>query len=95
MARKNLFWKLDCSQAYQYLQMAERQSIKVRAYNFASGTFAYRTSTQGIISSIFELHPRKHRSNHQSHQCAQYVDDIGIDANTPHQLIKNQRAVFQ
>ena len=28
-------------------------------------------------------------------QCAQYVDDIGIAANTPEQLIKNLRAVFQ
>ena len=28
-------------------------------------------------------------------QCAQYVHDIGIAANTPEQLIKNLRAVFQ
>ena len=28
-------------------------------------------------------------------QCAQYVDDIGIAANTPEQLIKNLQAVFQ
>ena len=28
-------------------------------------------------------------------QCAQYVDDIGIAANTPEQLIKNIRAVFK
>ena len=28
-------------------------------------------------------------------QCAQYVDDIGIAAITPEQLIKNLRAVFQ
>ena len=28
-------------------------------------------------------------------QCAQFVDDTGIAANTPHQLIKNLRAVFQ
>ena len=28
-------------------------------------------------------------------QCEQYVDDIGIAANTPEQLIKNLRAVFQ
>ena len=28
-------------------------------------------------------------------QCSQYVDDIGIAANTPQQLIKNLRAVFQ
>ena len=28
-------------------------------------------------------------------QCAQYVDDIGIAANTTEQLIKNIRAVFK
>ena len=28
-------------------------------------------------------------------QCAQYVDDIGIAANTPEQLFKNLQAVFQ
>ena len=31
----------------------------------------------------------------KAHQCAQYVDDIGISANTTEQLIKKIRAVFK
>ena len=35
MAGKNLFCKLDCSQAYHCLQMADQQSIELLAFNFA------------------------------------------------------------
>ena len=42
MAGKNLFSKLDCSQAYHCLQMTVQQSIELLAFNFASRTFAYR-----------------------------------------------------
>ena len=48
--------------------------------------------------SFFELHSRIPRSSHQSRSIrtvAQYVEDIGIAANTPEQLIENLRAVFQ
>ena len=40
MAGKNLFCKLDCSQAYHWLQMADQQSIELLAFKFASRTFA-------------------------------------------------------
>ena len=36
MAGKKLFCKLDCSQAYHCLQMADYQSIQMLAFNFAS-----------------------------------------------------------
>ena len=39
MAGKNLFCKLDCSQAYHCLQMADQQSIELLAFNFASRLF--------------------------------------------------------
>ena len=42
MAAKNLFCKLDCSQAYHCLQRADQQSIELLAFNFARRTFAYR-----------------------------------------------------
>ena len=42
MAGKNLFCKLDCSQAYHCLQMADQQSIEILAFKFASRTFACR-----------------------------------------------------
>ena len=37
---KNLFCKLDCSQAYQGLQMADQISLEMLAFNFTSRTFA-------------------------------------------------------
>ena len=98
MAEKNLFCKLDCSQAYHCLQMADQQSIELLASNFASRTFAYRRLAQGISSSLlaFSSFIRKYFDPViKANQCAQNVDDIGTAANTPEQLIKNLRAVFQ
>ena len=67
MAGKDLFCKLDCSQAYHCLQMADQQSIELLAFNFASRTIAYRRMAQGLSRSrIFELHTRIPRSSHQS-----------------------------
>ena len=98
MAGKNLFCNLDCSQAYHCLQMADQQSIELLALNFASRTFAYRRLTQGLSRSLsaFSSFIREYLDPViKADQCAQYVDDIGIAANTPEQLIKNLQAVFQ
>ena len=98
MAGKNLFCKLDCSQAYHCLQMADQQSIELLAFNFASRTFAYRRLEQGLNRSLsaFSSFIREYLDPViKADQCAQYVDDIGIAANTPEQLIKNLRTVFQ
>ena len=98
MARKNLFCKLDCSQAYHCLQMADQQSIELVAFNLANITFAYRRLVQGLSRSLSEfssLIREHHDPVIKPDQCAQYVDDIGIAANNPQQLIKNLRAVFR
>ena len=98
MAGKNLFCKLDCSQASHCLQMADQQSIELLAFNFASRTFAYRRLAQGLSRSLSAISSfiREYLDPViKADQCAQYVDDIGIAANTPEQLIKNLRAVFQ
>ena len=98
MAGKNLFCKLDCSQAYHCFQMADQQSIEILAFNFACRTFAYRRLAQGLSRSLsaFSSFIREYRDSvFKADQCSQYVDDIGIAANTPEQLIKNLRAVFQ
>ena len=98
MAGKNLFCKVDCSQAYHCLQMADQQSIELLAFNFASRIFAYRRLAQGLSRSLsaFSSFIREYLYPViKADQCAQYVDDIGIAANTPEQLIKNLRAVFQ
>ena len=93
MAGKNLFCKLDFCQAYHCLQMANRQSTENLAFNFASRTFAYRRLAQGLSRSLSEF--SSFDPVMKADQCAQYVDDIGIAANIPEQLIKNLRAVFQ
>ena len=48
LAGKKLFCKLDCSQAYHCLQMADQRSIEMLAFNFASRTFAYKRLAQGL-----------------------------------------------
>ena len=40
LAGKSLFCKLDCSQAYHCLQMADQRSVEMLAFNSASRTFA-------------------------------------------------------
>ena len=79
--------------------MADQQSIELLAFNFASRTFAYRRLTQGLSRSLsaFSSFIREYLDPViKADQCgAQFVDDTGIAANTPEQLIENLRAVFQ
>ena len=98
MAVKNLFCKLDCSQAYHCFQMTDQQSIELLDFKFASRTFAYRRLAQRLSRSLsaFSSFIREYldpviKADH----CAQDVDDIGIAANNPEQWIKNLRAVFK
>ena len=93
-----MFYKLDCSHAYHCLQMAEPKSVELLAFNFASGTFAYRRLAQGLSRalSFFSSFTREYLDTViKADQCAQYADDIEIAANTTEQLIKNIRAVFK
>ena len=83
LAGKSLFCTLDCSQAYDCLQMADQRSVEMLAFNSVSRTFAYRTPAQSLsrsesASSSFMgeyLDPVV-----KADQCAQYVDDNGIAA---------------
>ena len=98
MAGKRLFCKLDCSQAYHCLQMADQRSIEMLAFNFASRTFAYRRLAQGLSRALsaFSSFMREYLDKViKADQCAQYVDDIGIAANSATQLINNLRATFE
>ena len=98
MAGKKLFCKLDCSQAYHCLQMADYQSIQMLAFNFASRTFAYRRLAQGLSRSFsaFSSFMREYLDRAiKADQCAQYVDDIGIAANDTKQLCINIKTVFE
>ena len=98
LAGKSLFCKLDCSQAYHCLQMADQRSVEMLAFNFASRTFAYKRLAQGLIRSVspFSSFMREYLDPVvKADQCAQYVDDIGIGANNATDLTRNIRAVFK
>ena len=98
MPGKKLFCKLDCSQAYPCLPMADQRSIDMLAFNFASRTFAYRRLAQGLSRALsaFSSFMREYLDRViKADQCAQFVDDIGIAANDAEHLITNLRATFQ
>ena len=98
MAGKKLFCKLDCSQAYHCLPMADQRSIEMLAFNFSSRTFAYRRLAQGLsrVLSAFSSFMREYLDRViKADQCAQYVDDIGIAANDADHLTRNLRATFE
>ena len=98
MAGKMYFRKLDCSQAYHCIPMADEQSIQLFSFNFGSRTFAFLRLAQGpnhslsaftiVFSEYLDPLVKAGRS-------AQYVGDIGIAAHTPEELITNLELVFQ
>ena len=98
MAGKKYFCKLDCSQAYHCLQMADEQSIQLLAFNFGSRTFAYLRLAQGLNRSLSAFNSTMREyvdALVKADKCAQYVDDIGIAAHTVDELLSNIEAVFQ
>ena len=98
LAGKSLFCKLDCSQAYHCLQMADHWSVEMLAFNFASTIFAYKRLAQGLSRSVsaFSSSMREYLDTVvKADQCAQYVDGIGIAANIATDLTRNIRAVFE
>ena len=98
MAGKNLFCKLDCSQAYHCLPIADQKSIELLAFHFASTTFAYRRLAQGLSQalSVFSSFMREYLDCViKADQYAQNVDDIGVAAIDANNLITNLRATFE
>ena len=98
LAGKSLFCKLDCSQAYHCLQMADQRSVEMLAFNSASRTFAYKRLAQGLsraVSASSSFMREYLDPVVKADQCAQYVDDIGIAANNATDLTRNIRAVFK
>ena len=98
LAGKKLFCKLNCSQAYHVLQMADQKSVQLLAFNFASRTFAYLRLALGLSRSLssFSSFMREYLDKAiRADKCAQYVDDIGIATNSPEELKSNLREVFQ
>ena len=78
--------------------MAEQRSVELLAFSFVIRMFAYRRLAQGLSRALsaFSSFMREYLDSViNADQCAQYLDDIGIAANTTEQLIKNIRAVFK
>ena len=98
MAGKKYFCKLDCSQAYHCIPMADEQSIQLLSFNFGSRTFAFLRLAQGLNRSLsaFTSVEREYLDPLvKADRCAQYVDDKGIAPHTPDELIEKLELVFQ
>ena len=95
MAGKKLFCKLECPQAYHCLQMADKQSIQILAFHFASWTFAYRRFVQLLIVCLLIFNEKNLYKAIKADQCAHYVDDIGTAAIDSTQLCINIKTVFE
>ena len=98
LAGRSLFCKLDCSQSYHCLQMADQRSVEKLAFNFASRTFAYERLAQNLSRSVSALSSftREYLDPVvKADQCAQNVDDIGIAANNATYLTRNFQAIFK
>ena len=54
LAGKSLFCKLDCSQAYHCLQMAEQRSVEMLAFNFRQQNFRIQMSRTRPKSALYQ-----------------------------------------
>ena len=92
------FSKLNCCQAYHFLQLADKKSIQLLSLNFGSQTFAYKCSEQSLNFSLpaFTSFVREYLDPVvQANRCAQHVDDIGVAAHTTDELLAKFKLVFQ
>ena len=90
--------KLNVSQAYDCLQMADQRSVEMLAFNFASRCFAYKRLAQDLKRSLsaFLNFMREYldpvvKADH----CAQYVDETGYGANNATDLTRINWAFFK
>ena len=98
LANKNIFAKLDCSQAYFSIGMADELSVQLLAFNFGSRTWAFKRLAQGLSRSptIFSSCIRHHLERCiATDKCYSFFDDIGAGANSGEELIKNLREIFK
>ena len=78
--------------------MADEQSEQLLSFNFISRTFAFLRLAQGInrsLSAFTNVVRESLDPLFKADRCDQHVDDIGIAAHTPEELITNLELVFQ
>ena len=96
-AGKTLFTKLDCSQAYHCLHMADPLSVQLLSFNFASRTYAYTRLAQGLNKSVtgFSSFFRFYLDSCLAAILGtQFMDDLGSGVETLEQMIPNLRQTF-
>ena len=96
-AGKKLFSKLDCSQAYHCVQMADDLPVQLLAFNFASRTFAYTCLAQGLNKSVTGFSSFvKHYLDPclAADLCTQFMDDIAAGVIEFDELIPVLRKTF-
>ena len=79
MAFKIFYSKLDCSQAYHVIKMADERSVQLLSFNFESRTFAYQRLAQGLSRSAtaFSSFIRKYlETDIAADRCASFMDDV-------------------
>ena len=89
-ARKKLFTKLDCSQAYHCVQISDDISVQLLAFNFSNRTFPYKCLAQGLNKSVtgFSLFIRLYLDLClAADMCTQLMDDIGSAVHSFDELI--------
>ena len=96
-AGKQLFCKLDCSQAYHCVQMADDLSVQLLAFNFGSRTFAYNCLAQGLNKSVtgFSFFIKHYLDKClAANVCTQFMDDIAAGVICFDELIPTLTKIF-
>ena len=97
-AGKSLFTKLDCSQAYHCVQMADDLSVQLLAFNFGSRTYAYKCLAQGLSKSVtgFSSFIRHYLDPCLAADlCTQFMDDIGSAVYNFDEMIPTLSKIFE
>ena len=79
-AGKTLFTKLDCSQAYHSVKMADFSSVPLLSFNLDSRTYAYTRLAQRLNKSVtgFSSFVTPYLDSRlATNLCTQHMDDIG------------------
>ena len=87
---KNLFCKLDCSQAYHCVQMAVDLSLQLLTFKFASRTFAYNCLAQGLNKSVTGFSSFVQHYIHPclaAKVCTHFLDDTAAGMNSFDEMI--------
>ena len=97
LAGKKIFCKMDGSQGYFTIPLADERSIQLLAFNFSSRTFAFTRLAQGLSRSMssFSSYMRKFLDPViTADKCFQYVDDIGLGAKSVDEMLAHLDDVF-